>query len=844
MQWPQVILLLFSFIIMKKLSLILLAGIFSLQILPTFAATKSWDFTHPSEYTVSDPRAIETNGSAYLKEGIFLGSMGVNYVNSQTHSENVALSPDENFAYLVGTQGLLIFDIADKTNPNLLTTLSVPGYSVNLLLSSDGNTVYLASQFGGLHIIDVSVPSSPVLVATYNTPDNASDIVLSNDETIVYIADRTSLQIIDVSNTSNPTLIWSGNFIVSIEKLYHLDISADNSILYLLYQGSEGLKFIDISDPYNPILTGSSISIGYPTGTSISPDGNILYASNEGNGLKIIDISDINTPTLLSQITGTYFDSQISTDGNTLYLAAFTNGISVYDVSNPTMPVLLNTIDIPSLTRGLGLSFTEQNLYVSSSDQFTIFNLPQSSIIYSKYEPFINPNKGKIFTSTLSSFTETLGTGNQGTVSYQVSTDNGTTWKYWDGSAWIITTQTDGTETSSVNDINTNIATLDTDGGQFLWRAYLNSDGTQPVELESVSIDGTFVSISLTNPITDIDVINQGWFPITTEVTCDSTDDCGDIEVTLDPIGDFFFERTETGGEEDCITDNVCITRADYDWGIHNSVSENSFNWFDSPADTEWYDGACGTDPTVHTYGNWMDVVGGGWNPDGAVGNPMCMHLITDDIYIDIEFQSWDWMGAFSYYRSTTGKGIIPTIPTQPFWTNELTNPITVNLKAGETHSETFWVYADGTVGDSFEFFTYVNPVGGGDFKQLSEKHTITLIAPVTNNLPTTISLDNNTLTELQAQGTLIGNLSTTDTDVSDVHTYSLTCINTGAHDTDFQISGSQLQVKNSLPFGVYNVCIVSYDRQGGILEQSFDIAYTVVVIQDALPESPGPGGG
>jgi len=221
-----------------------------------------------------------------------------------------------------------------------------------------------------------------------------------------------------------------------------------------------------------------------------------------------------------------------------------------------------------------------------------------------------------------------------------------------------------------------------------------------------------------------------------------------------------------------------------------------------------------------------MNVVGGGWNPNGAVGNAMCMHLITDNIYIDIEFKSWNWMGTFSYYRSSAGKGIIPTTPTQPFWTNKLTNPITVHLKAGETHSETFWVYADGTVGDSFKFFSYVTPVGGTDFKQLSEKHIITLIAPVANNIPTAISLDSNTLTELQVQGTLIGNLSTTDADMSDTHTYSFSCVNSGTNDTDFQISGSQLQVKNSLPLGIYNVCIVSYDGQGGFIEQSFDITY------------------
>jgi hypothetical protein len=81
-----------------------------------------------------------------------------------------------------------------------------------------------------------------------------------------------------------------------------------------------------------------------------------------------------------------------------------------------------------------------------------------------------------------------LGTGNQGTVTYQVSTDDGMTWYYRDGANWTLTTALNGTQTSSVTDINTNIATLDTDGGDFLWRAYLNSDSTQPVELDQVTV--------------------------------------------------------------------------------------------------------------------------------------------------------------------------------------------------------------------------------------------------------------------------------------------------------------------------------------------------------------------
>ena len=100
----------------------------------------------------------------------------------------------------------------------------------------------------------------------------------------------------------------------------------------------------------------------------------------------------------------------------------------------------------------------------------------------------IQPTTGAVFDTSLASFTSTLGSNNQGTVTYQVSPDDGTTWYYWNTGAWTTTTATDGSETSSASVIDTNIATLDTDGGTFTWRAYFASDNTQPVELDAVSV--------------------------------------------------------------------------------------------------------------------------------------------------------------------------------------------------------------------------------------------------------------------------------------------------------------------------------------------------------------------
>jgi hypothetical protein len=112
---------------------------------------------------------------------------------------------------------------------------------------------------------------------------------------------------------------------------------------------------------------------------------------------------------------------------------------------------------------------------------------------------------------------------------------------------------------------------------------------------------------------------------------------------------------TNTGGTDtqDHLTNNVWITRAALQ-GIFNIAQEGSFAHFLSPKDTAWADG------TVANYGSlsytdwdtWAKNIHGG--PPSTVGVNAVMHLITDDIYLNVTFTSWGGSaGGFAYSRST-----------------------------------------------------------------------------------------------------------------------------------------------------------------------------------------------
>lgn len=104
---------------------------------------------------------------------------------------------------------------------------------------------------------------------------------------------------------------------------------------------------------------------------------------------------------------------------------------------------------------------------------------------------------------------------------------------------------------------------------------------------------------------------------------------------------------------QDRITDIVWITRAS-NKGIFNIYSETLYVDFVSPADTEW---AFGTTANIGIpFDSWENTVAP--RPPDMVGKDMVLHLITDEIYIDIKFLSWaegkaGGFGGFSYQRST-----------------------------------------------------------------------------------------------------------------------------------------------------------------------------------------------
>jgi hypothetical protein len=114
---------------------------------------------------------------------------------------------------------------------------------------------------------------------------------------------------------------------------------------------------------------------------------------------------------------------------------------------------------------------------------------------------------------------------------------------------------------------------------------------------------------------------------------------------------------------QDRLADHVWITRGSTQ-GLINAATETFYTHGVSPADTEWAYGDLSNYASL-TYGSWEALYA--HNSFAMTTTPAVLHLISEDIYLSVQFNSWGQGlfggGAFSYTRSSPAAAPPPPPP-------------------------------------------------------------------------------------------------------------------------------------------------------------------------------------
>ncbi|MCP4870535.1 MAG: hypothetical protein GY898_17670 [Proteobacteria bacterium] len=212
--------------------------------------------------------------------------------------------------------GVGFWDITDKTDPQWVGELALPGYDypdayLRVTLSNfwQGDYVYASSGFGGIFIIDASDPADPQLVSQYQFTPNmlVGSFHVFGNRGVATSAGLTRMVLVDLDDPLDPQPVLGGDLLID-------DSTGAEAPYY----------FANLGGPY------------------------ALFArKDEGGGPILYDISDENRrPSFVGEA---YTD-----DGSGGYVFLQEDHLffgdsdfaSIYDASDPTAPVEVLRLDL------------------------------------------------------------------------------------------------------------------------------------------------------------------------------------------------------------------------------------------------------------------------------------------------------------------------------------------------------------------------------------------------------------------------------------------------------------------------------------------------------------------
>lgn len=234
--------------------------------------------------------------------------------------------------------GLGIFDCSNPSDIQEIThDLAIPDRT--LAIDIENELLYVSStsensEQGIINIVDINDLNNPVNFTNFFTMGIPFDLVVNGDHT--FVADGDAGLSIYYTNTSTPMFISN------------IDIggTANKIKLYDHYvfvsTGTNGLKIIDLQDINNPQLV-SNYSSNFLTDMFV--DDGYAYLSDADLGLIILDITDPENPIELSSLQTGEFASAISVYGNRAFIADKIFGLRAIDIQDKNQPTIVGSID-------------------------------------------------------------------------------------------------------------------------------------------------------------------------------------------------------------------------------------------------------------------------------------------------------------------------------------------------------------------------------------------------------------------------------------------------------------------------------------------------------------------
>ncbi len=304
-------------------------------------------------------------------------SRGTNYSSSDLNVCNFG-APDGNV--FAGNNGTCTITITNSGftaqamgrvitfSPTPLSFVSIPGFANSVVVN--GNYAYIAAGGSGLQVVDVTNRSNPIIVASLALGGNANDVTLLGN--IVFVAaGATGLHAVDVTNPRTPTL--RGTLSTGATAL---DVVVQGTTAYVA--NTSNLFLADVVNPAAMAQIATLPLAGRIQGVAVDPLRKLAVVTAGGSGLYVVDVSNPKAPVVRGSLS-TGDARNVAISGNFAFVADYLNSTTAVDISIPSVPIISSHIQDPNLG-GFLLDITLSGNFALGADVKFVNGIPITDI--------------------------------------------------------------------------------------------------------------------------------------------------------------------------------------------------------------------------------------------------------------------------------------------------------------------------------------------------------------------------------------------------------------------------------------------------------------------------------
>jgi hypothetical protein len=241
--------------------------------------------------------------------------------------------------FLVTIVSLFVFTISNSCNKEGMAAKESTGKGGSLArFTIAGNYLYAVTNHN-LSAYSLGNAGKPEHVYTSQLNFDIETVYAYNNN--LFLGTRTGLYIYSLASPASPQLIGEAKHARSCDP-----VVVNDSVAFVTLKSSptcgpatSGLYIHDIRDIKNPVLK-KTVELPDPAGLGIQDS--ILYVCCGKEGLKVFNVSQPYSPTLLSTEKDATFVDVIPYNGTLICFVD--DGMLLYDITNPAMPKRLNKL--------------------------------------------------------------------------------------------------------------------------------------------------------------------------------------------------------------------------------------------------------------------------------------------------------------------------------------------------------------------------------------------------------------------------------------------------------------------------------------------------------------------